>query len=158
MGLIEKISRNEDIRLWTGEFPVEYLYTAGIAGERYLREIKDNARIMGTRCEGCRIVYVPPSQYCERCFEAMESWVEVGNRGYVHTYTVSYLDLDGRRRKDPSIIALVKFSGVEGGIVHRLGEIEPEDVEIGLQVEAVFKEKGDREGSILDIRYFRPVP
>jgi uncharacterized OB-fold protein len=38
-----------------------------------------------------------------------------------------------------------------------MGEVAPEDVEIGMQVEAVFKPKNERSGSILDVEYFRPV-
>ena len=38
-----------------------------------------------------------------------------------------------------------------------MGEIDPEDVHIGLEVEPVFKDAAEREGSILDIEYFRPV-
>ena len=32
----------------------------------------------------------------------------------------------------------------------------PEDIKIGMQVEAVFKDQRDREESILDIVYFKP--
>jgi uncharacterized OB-fold protein len=36
-----------------------------------------------------------------------------------------------------------------------LGEIEPEQLRIGMRVQAVFKEK--RKASILDIKYFKPL-
>jgi hypothetical protein len=54
-------------------------------------------------------------------------------------------------------LAYVKLEGANGGLVHYLGEIEPEQVYIGLEVEAAFKDVAEREGSILDVRYFRPV-
>jgi uncharacterized OB-fold protein len=41
--------------------------------------------------------------------------------------------------------------------VHYLGDIDPEEVYMGLEVEAVFKDAAEREGSILDIECFRPV-
>jgi hypothetical protein len=34
--------------------------------------------------------------------------------------------------------------------------VKPDDVRVGMEVEAVWKPDGEREGSILDIRYFRP--
>jgi uncharacterized OB-fold protein len=37
-----------------------------------------------------------------------------------------------------------------------LGEVAPDDVRIGMEVEAVWKPLEDRTGSILDIAYFRP--
>jgi hypothetical protein len=42
-------------------------------------------------------------------------------------------------------------------LVHALDEVEPEDVYLGMRVEAVFRERDEREGSINDIKYFRPV-
>jgi uncharacterized OB-fold protein len=45
----------------------------------------------------------------------------------------------------------------EGGFLHLLGEVAPDEVRAGMQVEAVWKPPGERAGSILDIRYFRPL-
>jgi len=35
--------------------------------------------------------------------------------------------------------------------------VKPDDVKIGMKVEAVLKPKNQREGSVLDIQYFRPA-
>jgi uncharacterized OB-fold protein len=40
--------------------------------------------------------------------------------------------------------------------MHLLGEVAPDDVSIGMAVEAVWMPEEERRGSILDIRYFRP--
>ena len=153
---LEKVTQLSQTKPWYGEIPVYYLYTFGIAGERFFREIKDNAKIFGAKCAKCNLTYVPPKMYCERCFEALEEWIEVGNKGVVHTYTVAHVDLDGSRLEEPVILALVTLDGAHGGLVHRLGEIKAEEVKIGMEVEAVFKEKAERTGSILDIKYFKP--
>ena len=47
-----------------------------------------------------------------------------------------------------------QLDGADAGLVHFINEIKPEDVKIGMRVEALFKE--DRIGSILDIKYFKP--
>jgi uncharacterized OB-fold protein len=44
------------------------------------------------------------------------------------------------------------------GLVHMLGEIDPQDVEIGMRVEAVWRPEEDREGTVTDLLYFRPIP
>jgi len=75
----------------------------------------------------------------------------------VHTFTVSHVDLDGNRLREPLVVALVKFAGIHGGLVHRLGEVEPEEVSINMPLEVVLKPKAKRIGSILDIKYFRPI-
>jgi uncharacterized OB-fold protein len=157
MAGLEKVDRLEHAIAWRGDIPITSRYTAGIAGERFFREIKDHARILGTRCEACGLTYVPATMFCERCFAELEEWVEVPSRGRVFTYTVLYRDLDGERLDPPAILAYVKLEGVDGGLVHYIGETEKNLVHIGLEVEAVFKEAEERVGSILDILHFRPI-
>ena len=153
----EKIDDPREIRHWMGHMETDYTYTLGIAGDRFFEEIKKNARIMGSRCKKCSLVYVPPRLFCERCFEKLEDWMEVGKRGVVHTYTVAYIDIDGTKLKKPTIWSVIKIANAHGGLVHKLGETNPENVKIGMCVEAVFKAKNEREGSMLDIKYFKPV-
>jgi uncharacterized OB-fold protein len=57
----------------------------------------------------------------------------------------------------PEIPAVIRLDDTsEGGFLHKLGEVEPGDVRIDMQVEAVWKDPAERTGSILDIAYFRP--
>ena len=143
------------INTWKGSLPVRSRYTFGIAGERYFRTIKEDGRIMGSICKKCQHTYVPATLYCERCLSELTEWVDVGTVGEVHTFTLLHAAIDGKIRESPEIIVFVKLG--DGGIIHRLGEVEPQSVSIGMQVQAVFKEKAEREGSILDIQYFRPL-
>jgi uncharacterized OB-fold protein len=156
MSPLEKVVQTNQTKPLLGDIPVYGQYTYGVAGERFFREIKDNARIMGTICNNCSLTYVPARLFCERCFNKLEKWLEVNKKGLVHTYTIAYLDLDGAKLKEPVILAMVQIDDTCGGIVHRLGEVKPDEVKIGMPVEAVFKAKADREGSILDIKYFKP--
>ena len=157
MSLIERITHFGDAKVWYGNMPLESLYTVGIAGEKFFRAMKDQGVIVGSVCPACSLTYVPPMLYCERCFAQMEEWVEVGSSGTVYTYTVLGVSLEDRPLEEPEILALIKIEDVHGGLVHKLGEVKPEEVEIGLAVEAVFRPQKEREGSILDIRYFKPV-
>ena len=81
--------------------------------------------------------------------------MDVGTTGRVHTFTLLHQNYDGSPRATPELIAFIAFG--DGGLIHRLGGVDPEDIEIGMLVEAVFKEPDDREGSILDIVYFKPA-
>jgi uncharacterized OB-fold protein len=157
MAITEKVDKLHQATSWEGDLPITSRYTAGIAGERFFREIKDHARIVGTRCPDCELIYVPATMFCERCFSELEEWVEVPSRGEVFTYTVLHRDLDEKLLDPPAVLAYVKLEGANGGLVHYLGEIEPEQVYIGLEVEAAFKDVAEREGSILDVEYFRPA-
>jgi hypothetical protein len=55
----------------------------------------------------------------------------------------------------PLVYGIIQLDGADTGFVHMLGEIEPEQLRIGMRVQAVFKEK--RKASILDIKYFKPL-
>ncbi len=154
---LEKVSHIDQTKPVRNELPLWYLYTAGIAGERFFREIKDNGKLFGAKCQKCNLTYLPPSLFCERCFSQLEDWLEIKGKGTVHTYTISYIDLDGARLEKPIILAFVQFDGIHGGLVHLLGEAKPPaEVKIGMPVEVVFKSKAERTGSIMDIKYFKP--
>lgn len=140
---------------WQGDLPVMNRYTYGLAGEKFFRTIKDEAKILGTHCPNCDRTYVPAAAFCERCMGKLDEWVDVGTIGDIVTYTVLNVSLEGSTLDKPEIIAFIRLG--DGGIIHRLGEIEPEQLEIGLLVEAVFLPKSKRVGSILDIKYFKPA-
>jgi len=155
MPLIERITKLDQVKAWHGDIPIESRYTSGLAGERFLRALKEG-KILGVKCPECEFIYLPPRIFCPYCFSSLEEWVEVGNQGAVETYTVLNVDLDGNPLQEPQIVALVNIDGTHGGLVHFLGEVELDELYIGLPVEAVFKPEKEREGSILDIRYFKP--
>lgn len=155
MGTREHIDRVTDLRTWPGDFPVSHLYTVGIAGERFLRELQSSGRFLGSRCTACEHVYLPPSAFCPRCFAALDDWPEVGPQGTVRAVTASHRSVDGRALEPPELLALIQLDGADSLLAHRIGEAE--SVDIGARVEPVLKEPSDREGSILDVRYFRPV-
>ena len=157
MSMLYRIQHPKDAIAWEDNIPITSRYTMGIAGEKFFREIKDNAKFLGTMCPSCDIVYVPPRLYCEQCFAELEEWVEVPNTGYIHTFTILHVDMDGNQLDEPRILAFIRLDGSDGGLVHYMGEVKADQVSFGMYVEAVFKNKKDRKGSILDIAYFRPV-
>ena len=153
MSLLEKDPNAPEA--WHGDMPVTSRYTAGLAGEVFLRAIKDEGKILGSPCDHCGITYVPARQFCERCMDELEETIDMGTEGEVHTFTLLFEDLDGTPREEPEIVAFINLG--DGGLVHKLDEVELDDLDIGMPVEVVFKPKGEREGSILDIKYFRPI-
>lgn len=159
MGLVERINKNIDNKYWDSDevvsFPVKNRYTAGLAGQKFLEGIKEEERIYGTYCPYCQLTFVPGKLYCERCFAELSEWIDVGTRGEIYTYTVSYVEKDDTQKESPSIVAVIKIA--DGYLVHWLENCNPGDVEIGMQVKANFKPEGERKGSILDISGFQPA-
>ena len=73
---------------------------------------------------------------------------------------------DVKRITEPEMPAVIMLDGasalsessvIMGGIMHKLGEVDPQKVHIGMRVQAVWKPESEREGSITDILYFKPT-
>lgn len=157
MALIERYQKTTDIGYWEGQIPMSYIYTVGRAGEKFFLELM-NGKIFGAKCDACNTLYVPAKIFCEKCFARLEDkYLDVGTRGTVYTFTQCHKTYEGIRKEEPSIVAVIQIDGTQGYLVHWLGEVDFEKVSIGMPVEAVFKAKKDREGSILDIKYFKPI-
>jgi len=158
--MLERIQKTTDARHWLGDMEADhYYYSAGIAGEKFFEALRDEGKILGAHCEQCNITYVPPRIYCERCFAELDqkSLKDVGLRGHVHSCTVAHMDKSGNRLEPPEILAIITLGAHTTGLLHRLGEVAPEQVCVGSAVEAVLKPKKERAGQITDILYFRPV-
>lgn len=137
-----------------GRVDVEYHWSAGIAGSRFFTELRDNGKIMGTKCPECKRVLVPPRIFCEECFVDTDEWVEVSTSGEILTFAESYFGLQGQRLEEPWYIGIIKLDGADGGLFHRIVKGEGE-IEIGGRVEAVLAD--DRKGHIMDIVNFKTV-
>lgn len=134
---------------------IPYKWSAGIAGNRFFQELRDNKKIMGAKCKKCFRVLVPPRIFCEECFTDEMEWVEVKSTGILRTFATSYFSKDGKRLKDPWMVGIIKLDGADGGLVHYIAEANPDELKIGMRMEAVFAEK--RTGGIMDIKHFRPI-
>ncbi len=156
--MLERIEKSTQARHWLGDMEADhYYYSTGLAGEQFFTALRDEGKILGAHCAQCDLTYVPPRIYCEHCFAELTEYKEVSKRGCVVAFTVAHYDKAGHRLEPPQIFALMSFGPKTTLFLHRLGEIEPEKVCVGLEVEAVLKPKKDREGKITDILYFRPA-
>jgi uncharacterized OB-fold protein len=142
------------------DFAVDARYTwdAGVAIGGYLDGLKDG-KILGRSCHRCRRILVPPRMFCEQCFRPTDSWVQVQDTGTVNTFSLAYITWDMRQLTDPDIPAVIDLDGASPGIgiMHKLGDVDPEAVHTGMRVRAVWKPPAERTGSILDIAYWAPI-
>lgn len=144
-------------RRWPGTMPVQYLYTAGVAGERFFQTLRRRGRLAVTRCAECQFTYLPPRIYCEQCFaDLSDSWADVAPKGRVHTYTVVHVDRNGQRLPTPEIIAFIRIEGSDGGLVGRLLDVLPSEVRVDMPVAAVLALPRRRRGTLADILGFSP--
>jgi uncharacterized OB-fold protein len=147
--------KDADVFVYHGKIYIPNTYTAGAVGSRFLIELRDNKKIMGTKCTACDLVYVPARSVCKHCFAQLDQWVEVSDKGTLLTYTVAGQS-NGVQPVDPPIIyGIIQLDGASTGLVHMLSEVDFEKLVVGMRVRAVFRE--ERVGSILDIKYFAPL-
>lgn len=135
---------------------IPYTWSVGATGSFFLSELRDRKRIWGTRCTACGVTFTPPRNSCGRCYHQPLDWVELGPCGTLRTFTVvRYSDPAIHPVPAPLACGIIKLDGADTGLVHLLGEVEPGEIMSGIRVEAVFSETP--QGSVLDIKYFRPV-
>lgn len=151
MPILEKIAQLSQARHWTDSIPLEYHYTVGVAGEKFRQELKENGRVLASKCAKCKNSYVPARMFCPSCFVEMKDTHVAEQPGYVYSYTTVNHNRTGESR-DPITIALIKFEGVEGGIVHRL--INSASPVFGMKVVPILKDAAERTGALTDIISF----
>ena len=141
----------------TYEPKVKYSWATGIAVGKFLNGLKQG-EIIGTRCDYCGRVVVPPRIFCEWCFKRTETWIKLPDSGSVNTFSISYITADTTRIKTPIIPAVIEIDGTSNaGFLHLIGDVKPDDVKIGMKVKAVWRETAKRQASITDIKYFAPI-
>lgn len=152
-----RINLNQRLKSWEDGLGITNRYTAGVAGERFLREIKDNGKIMGTKCAKCGSVYLPARMFCEKCFVELDEWVDLGTKGTLFSYSVVTIGPDEKPLVQPVIVGIVEFGSPTAKLIHKIGEAKPEELSVGQDMEVVLLPEGERKGSILDIAYVKPV-
>ncbi len=138
-----------------GTWDLPWMYAAGEVGSRYIEELRDNARLMGTKCPECSRVQLPPKSFCERCFVSLKDhWVEVEPKGTLEAFAVVTLPFP-ETREPPYVVGYFKIGGASTNILHFLEEIDltdpdkaREELYIGMPVEVRFRE--EREGRMMD--------
>ncbi len=136
---------------------VPYSWWAGDTASRFFIALRDEKRILGTKCGACNRVFLPPRKVCPTCFTENREWVDLSDEGTLISFSVARRPFAAipADRKVPVIWGLIRLDGADTALLHYLDEVEPEQVTIGMRVKAVFAEA--RKGAIRDITHFRPV-
>lgn len=153
----KEIYKNEITYTWW-EPEVQYCWSLGPAMSRFLEELKAG-NIVARKCKRCDRVIVPPRMFCEYCYGPTDEWVYLDDTGTIETYSISYLDPDANIIEEPILIGVISIDGASSkhGFMHYFGEMDKDEIEIGMKVKAVWKPEDEREGSINDIEYFKPL-
>ncbi len=154
MTFLQRTTDAQRLRHWDIDMSVDYIYTTGIAGERFFAALRDEGRILAVHCPVCKTNQLPPRPFCETCFTELTEYVDVPPEGRVAAVTVARMDARGKPLPTPQAFAFVTFKGItRGGLIHRL-LVSPESARVGMVVRPRLKPKDARAGNLLDIEGF----
>jgi uncharacterized OB-fold protein len=147
--------------------PIFMEYPMGLFMGRFIRELKENARLVGIHCHSCSHTIFPPQALCPRCHAENfkdSTWVEVGPKATIAglmEIKMPWLNpstLTLRSSEHPVGVLLVDGPGTSPSIIwHFVCAPHGEKLHQGMRVMAEFKPKEEREGIMEDIRYWVPV-
>jgi acetyl-CoA C-acetyltransferase len=141
---------------------LRYSWDNGVALTTYLDGFKQG-KLRGSKCPSCKRIMIPSRSFCELCnLQHVEEYCDLPDTGTVQTFTLSHVDWDSSMLPDGKVrvFAVIAIDGAapEMGLLHHLGGVKPEDVEIGMRVKAVWKADSERVGTVTDISHFAPLP
>ena len=162
--------KNEFQIRWKTDLP--YKWAIGKLAVKYFEELKKR-KIMGSKCQKCGKLYMPPRGVCADCFVEMtlDDMVEISRRGTLEGFTVvNYPFVDpntGAMRPFPYGYVICKLDGADTYLMHFCDEKDYTKFRIGQRVEAVFCDelakdhesyRPELKGDIYDIAFIRLLP
>ncbi|BAB59276.1 hypothetical protein in ferredoxin oxidoreductase operon [Thermoplasma volcanium GSS1] len=112
---------------------------------RFWRESEHRYRLLGSKCGNCGTVYFPPREVCPTCHRdsiGKMKDIELSGDGVIESFTVVHEAPPRFSRQRPYILALIKTE--EGPMLTgQIVDADPDEVEIGKKVHAVFRRMGE---------------
>ncbi len=122
------------------------------------RRFKDRYRLTGSKCEHCGKCFYPRRTICPNCRRSGNIRdIKFSGKGKVYSYTVIRVPSAEFKIYAPYIVAVVELE--EGAkIISQIVECFPEDMKIGMPVEACFRRiRSESESGIILYGFkFRP--
>ncbi len=125
---------------------------------RFWRKIRYRYDLIGTRCNTCGRHYYPPRNFCPVCRRRSNiEEVQLSGYGRVLSYSVVHDAPVSLKMEKPYVVALIRLD--EGPIITSQLACEPEEVQDGMRVRAVFRKYGEdgEEGIIYYGTKFAPA-
>ncbi len=144
------------IKSITTPIALEYNFTPGLAGSRFIAHLADG-KLVGQRCVKCQKVFVSPRGSCAKCGAPTREEVEVADRGTIVSFSIVRVPSEGIDIELPFCCVSILLDRSDIPFYHVLGEVDVEDVRMGMRVEAVWVPPEELNATMESIRYFRPT-
>jgi uncharacterized protein len=145
----------DDVTMVITPVNLHYTHSASPTEDPFLRGLMEG-RLIAQRCPACEKVYFPPRPACPTDGVPTTDQIELADRGTVTTYCVVNVPFLGQRIPPPYVSAYVLLDGADIPFLHLLLGVAPEDVRMGMRVEAVWKPREDWGPTMQNIDHFKP--
>jgi len=124
----------------------------------------DTHKLLGTRCQSCGALYLPPRPLCTNCYSQHMAWVELSGEGELVTFTTIHIPptamiAAGYGRENPYCSGVVRLK--EGpAISAQILDVDVQDpagIKIGMPLRVAYLERGEGEARKTFLA-FRPAP
>jgi uncharacterized protein len=94
-----------------------YRHVADAATATFFRTLRDEGKLVATRCPECERVLVPPRALCDRDFRETQGVIDLPPAGTIELFTIVYHRIQGLP-EPPYAIAYVRPDGADTAIVN----------------------------------------
>ncbi|GGM74146.1 DNA-binding protein [Lentzea pudingi] len=151
----EEPTEADDVTMVTTPVNLHYTHSASPTEDPFLRGLMEG-RLIAQRCPSCEKVYFPPRPACPTDGVPTTDQVELADRGTITTFCVVNVPFLGQRIPPPYVSAYVLLDGADIPFLHLLLGVAPEDVRMGMRVEAVWKPREEWGPTMQNIDHFKP--
>lgn len=145
----------DDVTMVTTPVNLHYTHSASPTEDPFLRGLMEG-RLIAQRCPVCEKVYFPPRPACPTDGVPTTDQIELSDHGTITTFCVVNVPFLGQRIPPPYVSAYVLLDGADIPFLHLLLGVAPEDVRMGMRVEAVWKPREEWGPTMQNIDHFKP--
>ncbi len=141
------------------DMTIHYIYSVGEL-TKFFNEIRDNEKLLGTRCTKCGFGFFPPRLNCHKCYAPCD-WLELSGKGKIVAGTICRFGVSKFTDSLPITIAFIKMDEMDMAIRHTIimedKDCTLENLKKGTRVRVKFNPKKIREGKITDFYFILDI-
>ena len=124
---------------------INYKYSLG-GQSKFFIELKNNKKLLGTKCTKCGKIWMPPRINCSECYEPAD-WIEMKQAGTIEVSTIVWYTTSAFIKAIPYGVGFIKLDGANTSLLQGIfsENLVPSKVKKGRRVKAVFlKERQEK--------------
>ena len=116
------------------------------------QQFLDGHKLMGSQCQNCGALHLPPRPLCPECYSQDLTWQELNGTGKLEAFTSVYVAPSamiaaGYGRNNPYCVGVIRLDDGPSISAQLVGvdPTQPEQINIGQSLEASFIDRGKGE-------------